>query len=42
MYEVVLKDDRGKDTSMLNLTDQGEYGASHRKITSDLLTATKT
>lgn len=24
VYEVVLKDDRGKDTSTLNLTDQGE------------------
>lgn len=23
IYEVVLKDDRGKDTSMLNLKDQG-------------------
>lgn len=23
VYEVVLKDDRGKDTSTLNLTDQG-------------------
>ena len=24
VYEVVLKDDRGKDTSTLNLTDQGD------------------
>lgn len=25
VYEVVLKDDRGKDTSTLNLTDQGKF-----------------
>lgn len=28
VYEVVLKDDRGKDTSTLNLTDQGEFGVT--------------
>uniref|UniRef100_A0A3Q3LFI9 Myomesin 1b n=1 Tax=Mastacembelus armatus TaxID=205130 RepID=A0A3Q3LFI9_9TELE len=28
VYEVVLKDDRGKDTSTLNLTDQGNFWRS--------------
>lgn len=38
MYEVVLKDDRGKDTSTLNLTDQGKLAESHAKIASYLPT----
>lgn len=29
VYEVILKDDRGKDTSTLNLTDQGNLPESH-------------
>lgn len=30
VYEVVLKDDRGKDTSTLNLTDQGKGSRINR------------
>lgn len=38
VYEVVLKDDRGKDTSTLNLIDQGNLAESHAKITNYLTT----
>uniref|UniRef100_A0A673GXH6 Myomesin-1 n=1 Tax=Sinocyclocheilus rhinocerous TaxID=307959 RepID=A0A673GXH6_9TELE len=34
IYEVVLKDDRGKDTSTLNLTDQGTNSSTPLKIQS--------
>ena len=37
VYEVVLKDDRGKDTSTLNLTDQGNLKYLHTNRVSDLM-----
>ena len=37
VYNIVLKDDRGKDTSTLNLTDQGIYTSAIKNNTRALL-----
>lgn len=40
IYEVVLKDDRGKDTSTLNLTDQGNIAEKGFKSTYTIIKLT--